>query len=115
MNSALKIILILAVVGILASRLQSNSGAGAKICPEIAARTEEVIRSGEIIGVVVESSADRLLVEDSRWTQAPHNFKVSLALAQFCINFPKGAGTLLVRGYRDGVLKASVIDGNYSD
>lgn len=53
-------------------------------------------------------------VEEVRWGNAPHDTKVAIALAAYCLNSPSdGRHTVYIWGLRDGQIKGSVTNGNW--
>ena len=59
---------------------------------------------------------ERIDIDERLWAEAPHDAKVSLAVALWCRVPESGPDAdVFLFGWRDGDIYASVIDGNYSD
>ena len=53
-------------------------------------------------------------VDERVWAELPHDSKLALALTVYC-SLDKGKTDLILRGWRDGETKASLINGIYLD
>lgn len=91
----------------------TNQSARNDFCDKVpSVDINKVIADWMRLGVIVEQSGDKVVVEDRAWDQAPHRAKVSIAIAYHCRM--NGAYVRIV-GYRDGKQKAYMMDGNYWD
>lgn len=112
-------LLVLVVIGI--SLIGSSGNRNSSVVSEVAAtcRAQRAdlaayLRKATELGFYLRGA--RHQVDEASWAALSHDQKVNLAIAAFCTDMaPDGTGTMLLYGLHDGKVKASMIDGNYSD
>lgn len=81
---------------------------------------DRVLASWRDAGVVVDTrfapGEAEVRVEDRRWAGAPHDGKVSIAVAAYCLVVAAdGSGAARIVAYRSEARLARIVDGNYFD
>ena len=115
-----QIILLMAFCAIgLAAFVASENNApgktGREMCNGItAAKISEAMETGRKIGLFPGRVGEITEVDERVWAEFPHDMKVASALLVYC-SLGSGTTNLLLRGWRDGETKASLVNGNYSD
>lgn len=83
-----------------------------------AGKCDRMMKNYQLMGLVRSvrpGSTTWIEVEDARWAQVSHDMKVSVGLVAYCLYSPSdGRHHVMIRGFRDGAVKGSVINGHFS-
>lgn len=85
-------------------------GIGQKECDANASAMRPTLSWARSTGILRHTELGKIVVDEALWSAATQNDKVSIAIAVYCTN---GLQDFLIKGYHDGKLKASVMDGSY--
>lgn len=66
-------------------------------------------------GIIARENIADFRVDELRWAMAPHEVKVSIAIAGFCKAHPDGLGQFTVYASRSNAVMSTVVNGDYTD
>jgi hypothetical protein len=115
------VFLVVAVIGVLAmiaayfdAGLQMNQ-AVVDFCRDEPERVEETLAEADGVGLIIGVGEAEIEVNDLIWAALPREQRVVIALAAWCQYsvLAYGSRSLIVRGWADGTVKASVLEGHF--
>jgi hypothetical protein len=113
----LRWIFLIAIVAVIVVAIagKAPNHAAIAMCSDRANELASYLTKAANLGIVRVALGD-VEVDEGRWKSLEQNQKINIAVAAFCRSADsRGHGSVFLRGVHDGAVKASVINGNYSD